>query len=204
MSDAEHPDKDQDTIVVFTARSPDRIIREGGSQAWVLNPVRAKQAKWLVCTQNRHHPDHEFSDATEPHGTAFLVGKISGIVPSPENPDRWMIEISEFARISMPSIWQGRNPVKYARLLEIVFTDIRNLKFEPMAQREAAKLVEYRAEPASSPHVLTIAEAKKALALTFGVKPDGCDGYDLGSRGRRVQCEVSESTRRSEDVRRLR
>jgi hypothetical protein len=170
----EAEDKDKDTIVVFTARSPERIIREGGSQAWVLNPARAKQAKWLVCTQNRHHPDHEFSDATKPHGTAFLVGKISSIVPSPESPDRWMIEISEYAHIDMPSIWHGRNPVKYAHLLEVVFTDIRGLKFKPMPEREAAKPVEHRAEPASA-HGLTIAEAKKALALTFGVKPEAVE-----------------------------
>jgi hypothetical protein len=163
-----------DTIVVFTARSPDRIIREGGSQAWVLNPARAKQAKWLVCTQNRHHPNHEFSDATEPHGTAFLVGKISGIVPSSEDPDRWMIEISEFARINMPSVWYGRNPVRYTYLLEVVFTDVRNLKFQPMPQRDVAKPVEQGAESAS-PHSLTIAEAKQALALTFGVKPDAVE-----------------------------
>ena len=67
---------DADTIAVFTARSPERIAREGGSQAWVLNPARAKLCSWLVCTQNRHNPDHEFSDATEAHGSAFLVGKI--------------------------------------------------------------------------------------------------------------------------------
>jgi len=170
MSEAE------DTIVVFTARSPDRIIREGGSQAWVLNPVRAKQARWLVCTQNRHHPDHEFSDATEPHGTAFLVGKISGIVPSSEHPDgsRWMIAISEFARISMPSVWQGRNPVRYTNLPNVIFTDVRNLKFEPMPQREVMQLVEQPTDP-TSPHALTIAEAKKALAATFGVKPEAVE-----------------------------
>lgn len=167
--------EEADTIVVFTARSPDRIIREGGSQAWVLNAVRAKQAKWLVCTQNRHHPDHEFSDATEPHGTAFLVGKISGIVPSLESPDRWMIEISEFARISMPSVWHGRNPVRYTRLPEVVFADIKGLKFEPMPQRDAPTAVEQRAAPALSPHALTITEAKKALALTFGVKPEAIE-----------------------------
>ena len=74
--------EDADTIVVFTARQSGTHYPGGGSQAWVLNPARAKRAKWLVCTQNRHHPDHEFSDATEPHGTAFLVGKISRIVPS--------------------------------------------------------------------------------------------------------------------------
>src|SRR5580658_5524446 len=98
----------EDTVVVFTARSPERIVREGGSQRWVLNAARAKQCKWLVCTQNRHNPDHEFSDATEPHGTAFLLGKISGIRSAREVDDkeeRWLIEISEFARINIPDVW---------------------------------------------------------------------------------------------------
>ena len=86
-----------------------------------------------------------------------------------------MIEISEFARISMPSIWHGRNPVRYTHIQEVVFADIRRLEFEPMPQRDAAKPVEQCAEPASSPHALTIAEAKKALALTFGVKPEAVE-----------------------------
>ena len=34
--------KENDAIVVFTARSPERIVKEGGSQAWVRNPARAK------------------------------------------------------------------------------------------------------------------------------------------------------------------
>src|ERR1700687_972227 len=107
---------EQDTIVVFTARSPERIVREGGSQAWVLNPARAKRCTWLVCTQNRHNPDYEFSDATEPHGSAFLIGRISAIRKSEDAHDqiRWRIEISEFARIDCPNAWDhGRNPVRY-------------------------------------------------------------------------------------------
>ena len=77
---------EQDTIVVFTARSTERIIREGAQQAWVLNPAGAKQCVWLVFTQNRHNPDHEFSDATEPHGSAFLLGKVSGVRRAEETP----------------------------------------------------------------------------------------------------------------------
>src|SRR5436309_12595644 len=102
-----------DTIVVFTARSPERIVKEGGSQAWVLNPTRAKICTWLVCTQNRHNPDHEFSDATEPHGSAFLLGKISAVRKLKEDGDgnRLLISISEFARISVSDAWYyGRNP----------------------------------------------------------------------------------------------
>ena len=47
------PSDQDDLIVVFTARSPERIVREGGSQAWVLNPSRAKlesYVEWLIGT----------------------------------------------------------------------------------------------------------------------------------------------------------
>ncbi|HEU5407182.1 MAG TPA: hypothetical protein VFU48_05410 [Nitrospira sp.] len=76
----------------------------------------------LVCTQNRHNPDHEFSDATEPHGTGFPLGRISAIRKSEEegDGDRWIIAISEFTRINIPDAWDhGRNPVRYASLAEL-------------------------------------------------------------------------------------
>lgn len=171
---------EKDTIAVFTARSPERIIVEGGSQAWVLNPVRAKLCKWLVCTQNLHNPDHEFSDATEPHGSAFLVAKISGISPSPEGrEDRWLIEISEFARVTTPDVWKHwRNPVRYSTLSELGI-DVDRLKLEKMPDgKEPAVKREPVAREASTtwpPATLTIPEAKKALAATFGVKPDAIE-----------------------------
>jgi hypothetical protein len=168
---------EKDTIVVFTARSPGRIIDEGGSQAWVLNPVRAKLCKWLVCTQNRHNPDHEFSDATEPHGSAFLVGKISGIRRSSEegSKDRWIIEISDAARISVPDVWKHwRNPVRYVSLTELGI-GVGDLEFEPLTGEKEAPARQGQAVSPWPPATLTIAEAKKALAATFGVKPDAVE-----------------------------
>ena len=165
----------EDAIVVFTARSPARIVREGGSQSWVLNAVRAKNCQWLVCTQNRHNPDHEFSDATEPHGHGFLVGKVSGIRPSqePGDEDRWHITISQFARIDMPDLWDhGRNPVRYTSLVELGI-DPTKLTWEALP----APQVEAKPAPLATPAQagLTIAEAKKALAATFGVKPEAVE-----------------------------
>jgi hypothetical protein len=163
------------SFIVFTARSPDRIVNEGGSQAWVLNPARAKLCKWLICTQNRHNPDHEFSDATEEHGSAFMMAEISAIAASPERPDRWIVEISRFARINLPEIWQHwRNPVRYAHLSDLG-VDPDTLRFEPMRDMKVTP-----AKPQSSavgwpPATLTIPEAKKALAATFGVKPDAVE-----------------------------
>jgi len=167
---------EKDTVVVFTARSPGRVIEEGGSQAWVLNPARAKLCKWLVCTQNRHNPDHDFSDATEPHSAAFLVGKISAITRSEEegSGDRWLIEMSEFARVEKPDVWKRwRNPVRYVSLADIGIK-VADLKFKPMPNAKQPP-APHEAKATWPPATLTIAEAKKALAATFGVKTEAVE-----------------------------
>ncbi len=167
----------EDAIVVFTARSPARIVREGGSQSWVLNAVRAKNCQWLVCAQNRHNPDHEFSDATEPHGTGFLVGKVSGIRHSQEPgvEDRWLIAINEFARINMPDLWDhGRNPVRYTSL-EALDIDPAALEWEQMPMAEEITTAPPAKSSRDATPGLTIAEAKKALAATFGVAPESIE-----------------------------
>ncbi len=163
-----------DTILVFTARSPARIVREGGSQAWVLNAVRAKQCKWLVCTQNRHNPDHEFSDATEPHGEGFLIGRVSGLRKSSEGKgDRWQIVISEFARLKIPNAWDhGRNPVRYTSL-DRLRIDVGALKFEPVASLPAKKAAA-QVGAQSSPAVV-LADAKRVVAAAFGVRPEAVE-----------------------------
>jgi hypothetical protein len=168
----------EDTIVVFTARSPERIVREGGSQAWVLNPARAKQCTWLVCTQNRHNPDHEFSDATEPHGTGFLLGRISAVRKSKDDGDgdRWIIAISEFARISVPDAWDhGRNPVRYTSLAELGI-NLEGVTFQAMPEvGDPLVSVEYPTPVVAPAATLTIAEAKRQLAVAFGVKPEAVE-----------------------------
>lgn len=169
--------EEEDAIVVFTARSPDRIVREGGSQSWVLNAARARNCTWLVCTQNRHNADHEFSDATEPHGSAFLLGKISAIRKSQEegDGDRWQIAISEFARITMPDAWDhGRNPVRYTSLKQLDI-DPAKMQFQPVPHDDAASARTPSTSGSTPAGMLTIAEAKKALAATFGVKPDAIE-----------------------------
>jgi len=174
--------RSENAVVVFTARSPDRIIQEGGSQAWVLNPARARNCEFLVCTQNRYNPDHEFSDATEEHGAAFLIARISGVCPSPEGREgRWLIEISEFARINKPNVWHHwRNPVRYTSLSELGI-DLADVKFEPMPNSETRPSKREPAPPREAvaaawpPAMLTIPEAKKALAATFGVNPDAVE-----------------------------
>ena len=165
---------EQNAIVVFTARSPERIIKEVGSQGWILNPARAKQCVWLVCTQNRHNPDYEFSDATEPHGTAFLLGKVSGVRRSEDDDSgkRWLINISEFARINVPDAWDhGRNPVRYTSLADLGIS-LDGIKFQPMPKNDTASSPAAMKPTEAGAPMLTIADAKKALARTFGIKPE--------------------------------
>jgi hypothetical protein len=169
--------ENENTIVVFTARSPERILREGGSQSWLLNPARAKQCTWLVCTQNRHNPDHEFSDATEPHGCGFLIGRVSGVHRSLEknSEERWLIEISEFARINYPDLWDhGRNPVRYTSREELGIR-LDGVEFQAIPQASESAPVSQSGPRAPIPAMLTITEAKKALAATFGVKPEAVE-----------------------------
>ncbi len=166
----------EDTVAVFTARSPSRIVREGGSQAWVLNPVRAKQCTWLVCTQNRHNSDHDFEDASEPHGSAFLIGRISGLRRSEENAneERWLITISEYALINQPKVWGGwRNPVRYTSLADLGI-DPSGLSFQPLRATEESS-PKAAADTSHAGRGLTIAEAKRGLALTFGVEEDAIE-----------------------------
>lgn len=175
-----------EAIAVFTARSPQRILREGGSQAWALNASRARKAQYLICVQNQHNPNRDFSDATEAHGSVMLVAKISDVIPAPEDPDggRWMICFDEFSYLEpLPysqDVWQGwRNPVRYTTLTEMG-VDLDTLKFHPAAEY---KEMRGTSKPAVQPKnmddgsisPLTIAQAKQGLAAFYNLDPESIE-----------------------------
>lgn len=158
--------KTENAIAVFTAKSFDSILREGGSGEWKLDPARAKKCEWVVCTQNAHNPE-DYADGNEPHGSAFLVGRISRIGAA---GDRWRIEFSEYARISQPDVWTGdRNPVRYTDLTALGI-DVDGLEFQKM---EPVATSTPQAVPESD--ALTIAQAKAGLANTYGVDVDSIE-----------------------------
>jgi hypothetical protein len=170
-----------EAIAVFTARSPQRILREGGSQAWALNASRARKAQYLVCVQNQHNPDRDFSDATGAHGSVILVAKISDVIPAPEEPEggRWMICFDEYSYLP-PSpqpqdVWQGwRNPVRYTTLEEMG-VELDNLIFHPAAELRDEQ---ERSKPSPKPVTiddgtvapLSISQAKEGLAAFYGLE----------------------------------
>jgi hypothetical protein len=151
--------------VIFTAKGTQRILREGGTSSWRLNPKNARQCAYAVCTRNAHASLVEGSEA---HHSAFLVGKVRSVVTSPTEKNRYLIQFSEFARVAIPEVWKGdRNPVRYSTLEELGI-DPSILNWEAMPAPDEAP-----APTNESP--LTFAEARKGLALTYGVALDAIE-----------------------------
>ena len=161
---------DHAAIVVFTSETRQAILEKGGSGEWVLSPKNAARRHYLVCCRRERWENRAEGIAQK---AAFLIGRIANLkkVDASENDrgqSRYQIQLSEYAELNLPGIWgKGRaadlrNPVVYETLAQLGI-ELRGLKFKPMP------------EPIGKPgerKPLTIAEAKKALAATFGVKPE--------------------------------
>ena len=86
--------------------------------------------------------------------------------------DRYLIQFSEYAIVNVADVWKGdRNPVRYVESLSELGIDPSTLNWLPMpAEKEAPK-----ADSPDGATPLTIPEAKKGLALTFGVPPEAIE-----------------------------
>ncbi len=156
----------ENVISVLTYKSVQTILDTGGSQSWALSRQRAKGCTYAVVCRNAN--TREAEDNTE-HGTAFLVGKISDVVPSTNHDGRWLLVFSEYAPCSFPDQWEGRNPVAYWTTDDYPDINFDALTFQPMPKAELVP-------PATAPsNDLTIADAKLALSRTFGVQPSAIE-----------------------------
>src|SRR6202021_1132535 len=99
--------------------------------------------------------------------------------PTPENDEapanRYRIAFSEFAHINVPDAWPKgyRNPVRYGNLDELGI-DPATLKWEQPPKRGAlpSARVPAKKHGALESKGITIAEAKRRLALAYGISPD--------------------------------
>ena len=171
----------EQAVVLFTAKSVETLLKEGGTSAWRLDRNHARRCKYAVCTRNAYA---DWVQDTEDHHSAFLVGKIRDVIPCPPSPeneragdDRYIILFSEFAKVNIPNVWKGdRNPVKYGSVDELGI-DFSALKWEPMPEEGKTREASPGSRPAQRADVgpLTMAEAKKGLSLTFSVPPDSIE-----------------------------
>lgn len=161
--------KDDNALVVLTSETVETILSRGGSGDWVLSPKKASTCKYVVCCRKAFWNNKKEGIA---HRAGFMVGLIAGLHHQPgsendRNQPRFLIELSEYATIKRADVWKvGRNPISY-KTLKSLGIDLRGLKFKKMPV--PANLSNLGSTGGAS---MTIAEAKKALAASFGVSPD--------------------------------
>jgi len=137
-----------ESIHVFTHRSIEFLTKLGGSTSWVLDPVRAQNCEYIVCSRNNNNGLAE-SDGID-HKSAFLIGRVSNVIPSlniPRDENRFMIEFSEYALITLNNFWQGgRNPVVYLDTWDLLtgdYLDFSTLNWQKVPERDLAYIENY-------------------------------------------------------------
>jgi hypothetical protein len=166
--------------MVFTGRGISQILEDGGSQAWALNAVRARKCEYLICVQN--HPGEPWAKPEASQGTAFLIGRVSGVEPAGDEhgANRWIINISEYAEIKdRPNMWDGsRNPVRYTTM-EDLGLDPTKFAFKPVAKNpatsESGPMIGTEGGRPAGATALSIEQAKRGLAAYFGVSIDAIE-----------------------------
>ena len=142
---------DSNVIAVYTREPASAILAAGGTQAWVLDRSRAARCEYIICCRRA---TGRTASSAEQDRTAFLIGTVKDVVPSPEAKDRWLILIGEYELIHFPDLFTGRNPVSYLKVSDFDRVDFEQLRLQPLAKL---------------PPALTIAEAKAGLARGLNV-----------------------------------
>ena len=115
----------------------------------------------------------DWGDGNEPHRTAFMIGRIAGLVPSTETPNRWLITFDQYGIIDKPEAWgKWRNPIHYTTL-EALGIRLEDVKFKPMPRK--IEKTESVAPSNGTAAKMDIPAAKKALAAYYGVRPEAIE-----------------------------
>jgi hypothetical protein len=118
-------------LTVLTYKSARHIVDDGGTQSWVISQHRARRCAYVVCVRHQHGPYK--AEGNEPHKHAFLVGKVSGVVPSSETSDRFRVEMSEYAIVNGPQIeLNSASPTQYFPSLSSIGIDEASLQWTPI------------------------------------------------------------------------
>jgi hypothetical protein len=161
---------ENDVLALFTTKSAQDCFDVGGTQSWALNPVNARRCRYVVLCRN---PEAD-RGGKELHHTAFMIGRISAVVPSNETPSRWMLTFDEYALIDKPEVWKDwRNPVRYTEFAKLGIS-LAGIKFKPMPRSTK----ESRAKSLSqtgTPTKFDIDTAKRGIAAYYNVKPEAVE-----------------------------
>ncbi len=121
-----------EVLTVLTFKSASHIVGDGGTQSWVISKRRASRCAYVVCVRHQQGPYKAEGD--EPHKHAFLVGKVSRVVPSSETNDRFRVEFSEYAIVDGPQIpLNSASPTQYFPSLSSTGIDECALDWKPVS-----------------------------------------------------------------------
>ena len=158
-------------IVLFTGKSREQIIADGGTGRWLVSENVARQHEYVVCIRNKRAAN--FPNA-EPHGSAFLIGRLKSVTKTETDKngnDRYFLQLKDWTALDLPNRWKNwRNPVKYSSLEELDIS-IAGLTFQQLPDVKIATSTELGANLGTKSQLasLTIPQAKEGLARHFGV-----------------------------------
>ena len=157
-------------VAVFTSWKKDDLLARGASGNWGVSPDRILQNRYVVVTRNRHS---DWAPDDVEHGTAFLVGHISGVLETDETTadgrPRVAIAFDSYAEVSIPDAWgKSRNPVWFTNL-ETFGIDLSELNFIDLKTGEKS---ERAVVSPMAVQGLSFAEARRGLAARYGVSPN--------------------------------
>jgi hypothetical protein len=148
-------------IRVFTFHSVEQTLVCGGAGDWKVVPERAARCEYAILARNardlRLPPG-----ANEAHRSVFMVGKISGVVPAPDRPGRYVLRFSEYALVNVPeACGLPRNPVQYCNFESMLGIDPATLNWQPMPAGEPP------IEPAATPDLASLIRQAKAIVASY-------------------------------------
>ena len=174
------PIGNSNAIVILSTETEETIKQNAGTQSWKLDKKHVEHCSHVLICRKRNDP--QWSRGTGTNGTAFMIGRITGLSRSKDKdyPDRWKIEFREFSTIDIPNLWDGgRNPVRYTTLQKL---GINPDAFEFSELPKPKEIYGYWgsgqfdvANQTPEANRLTIEEAKEGLAATFGVEPEAIE-----------------------------
>ncbi len=153
--------------MVFTSKSLETMIMEGGTGNWAGKEERLKHTKWVVATRNLKSA---WTQGEEPHGSAFLVGRITGVKAAPPSEaDRFVIQFDRYANLSIPNAWtNNRNPITYTSLSSLGI-DAEKLEWKDFS---ATKVQTLRTESAVEAPASVIDQARAMIAQALSIRPE--------------------------------
>lgn len=176
-------------IGILTGKDLKWMEKEGGSGYWIARTDRIKGADYVIFIRN-HRESWAIKEGAD-HGQAFMVGKISGCIPTKVHEGRKLIQMSEYALLpdtsDLKKAWKKltagqRYPVAYLKtddLLGQLNLDVTTLEWStfnanPNAEKDlddSEEVVEIEADDMKDlPSIIN--EAKEMIAHAAGVDID--------------------------------